>query len=217
MRYLNNRRLAIFAAIVLFHCSGNNSPNISYQRVDGNFHTNTKSLQEYNNENLRNAISLLIMSKNGDIPFNIIEKISSSIVTYSYRYDFDPLFITTVIYRESEYNPFALSPKGASGLMQVMPKYLHPGDANIFDIDENISAGVAELARLRDKYHNYSDMLMAYLGGEGLLRDYKRGEISEETAILMNYYSYIILLNYQILSSRYRVYINDESSFLSMY
>jgi soluble lytic murein transglycosylase-like protein len=217
MSYIRKRKFAIIAAILLFNCSNSNSPSISYHRVDGNLNADIRSLYEHNNQNLKNAISLLIMSKNGDLPYNLVEKISESIINYSYQYNFDPLFITSVMYRESEYNPFALSPAGAAGLMQVMPRFFSKKGVNIFDIDSNISSGVAELARLRDKYQNYSDMLMAYLGGEGLLRDLRRGEISEETAILMNYYTYIILINYQILSSRYRVYLNDESSFLSMY
>jgi len=121
-----------------------------------------------------------------------------------------------VIYKESEYNPFAISDRGARGLMQLLPEYFAYGLEDIYDIDTNIEKGTAELYRLYNKYGNYSDMLMAYLGGEQLLKNYKRKEISEQTAILMEYYSHIILLNYQILSSRFRVNQNNETELLTL-
>ncbi|MCX7957725.1 MAG: lytic transglycosylase domain-containing protein [Deltaproteobacteria bacterium] len=210
-------RFAAAAVVLFYSCSDSGSPGRYYSRTEENFSTSIKSLEEQNNDSLRNAISLLIMSKNGDIPYSLVEKISQSIITTSLKYDFDPLFITSVIYKESEYNPFTVSPRGAVGLMQLMPKYFDEASVSIFNIDVNIEKGTAELSRLRDKYGNYTDMLMAYLGGEGLLRNYKKGEISEETAILMNYYAHIILLNYQILSARFRVNVNTETELISMY
>lgn len=205
------------AIVFLYGCSKAPSSTIYYKKTEENFRTNIKSLEEQNNISLRNAISLLIMSKNGEIPFSLVEKISQSIVVYSLKYDFDPLFITSVIYKESGYNPLSTSPKGAAGLMQLMPQYFGDGLKNIYEIDTNIEKGISELSRLRERYGNHVDMLMAYLGGEELLKNYKKNEISEETAIFMSYYANIILLNYQILSSRFRVNINSETALLSMY
>ncbi len=219
MRFSIRKRFTIAALILLIQCTGGKGPQVSYKRVETNIKSDIRSLYEQNNENFKEAISLLIMSKNGDIPFNLVEKISSSIVEYSLKYDFDPLFITTVIYKESEFNPFALSPVGAAGLMQLLPKYFDANsnnNSNIYDIETNIEKGVSELYRLREKYQNYPDMLMAYLAGETALRNYKKGYISEETAILMNYYSYIIIKSYQILSGRYRHYINNNNDLLSL-
>ncbi len=210
-------KYAAVAVVIFYGCSNPQSPGRYYNRTEENFSTSIRSLEEQNNESLRNAISLLIMSKNGDLSYSLVEKISQSIISNSLKYDFDPLFITSVIYKESEYNPFSLSPRGAAGLMQLIPRYFDEVQVNIYDIDTNIQKGTAELSRLREKYGNYTDMLMAYLGGEGLLKSYKKGEISEETAILMNYYAHIILLNYQILSARFRVNVNTETELLSMY
>lgn len=215
MRFSRKTKFVIVAIGLLVHCRG--EPQYSYHRVETNLNTNTKSLYEQNNENLKNAISLLIMSKNGEIPYNLVEKMSVAIIEKSLKYDFDPLFITTVIYRESEYNPFAISSKGAIGLMQLMPKYFDEKSEDIFDIETNIEMGTAELNRLREKYGNYSDMLMAYLAGEAQLRNYKKGTIAEETAISMAYYANIILLNYQILSARFRINTDLETEILSMY
>ncbi|MGB9599794.1 MAG: lytic transglycosylase domain-containing protein [Myxococcota bacterium] len=215
MRFIRQAKFAIIAVALFPHWTNSNQPHCS--RVETNFNTNIRSLHEQNNENLKNAISLLIMSKNGDIPYSLVEKISMTIIEKSVEYDFDPLFIATVIYKESEYNPFAISPVGAAGLMQLMPKYFDSKSGSVFDIEANIEKGTAELYRLREKYGNYTDMLIAYLAGEQMLKNYKNGEIMEETAIAMNYYSHIILLNYQILSARFRINTNTETEILSMY
>lgn len=216
MQNLSMSKIVVMAMIVLAQCTAEKGQYTSYNRVETNLKIDIRSLYELNNKSLKNAISLLIMSKNGDIPFDLVEKMSDSIVRTSIRYDFDPLLITSIIYKESEFNPFAISSAGAIGLMQIMPKYFEGKGDNIYDIDTNIRKGVEEISRLRDKYHNYPDVLMAYLAGEGALKNYKRDEISEETAILMDYYSYIILLNYQILSGRYRDYLVSDYSLLSM-
>lgn len=216
MQILSRSKIVITALIILMQCTGGKVQYISYKRVETNLKMDTRSLYELNNKSLKNAISLLIMSKNGDIPFDLVEKMSDSIVRTSIRYDFDPLLITSIIYKESEFNPFARSSAGAIGLMQIMPKYFESKGDNLYDIDTNVRKGVEEISRLRDKYHNYTDVLMAYLAGEGALKNYKRDEISEETATLMNYYSYIVLLNYQILSGRYRNYLVSDYSLLSM-
>ncbi|MCX7944275.1 MAG: lytic transglycosylase domain-containing protein [Deltaproteobacteria bacterium] len=209
---MNRANRYISLAVILFYsCNDFTSERRYFNRTEENFNTNIKSLEEQNNDNLRRSISLLIMSKNGEIPYTLVEKISDSIISTSLKYNFDPILITTIIYKESEYNPFSVSPKGAVGLMQLIPRYFQDEKINIFDIDTNIDRGTAELSRLRDKYGNYIDMLMAYLGGETLLKNYKKGDIPEETAILMNYYASMILLNYQILSARFRININTET------
>lgn len=209
-------KCAAIAVVVFLTFKSGDSQRTNYSRVEVNFSTDVRSLEVQNNENLRNSISLLIMSKNGEVPYNLVEKMSQSIIDTSLRYQFDPLFITSVIYRESEYDPFATSTKGAVGLMQLLPKFFDRPDINLYDIDINLEKGVSELARLREKYGSYTDMLIAYLGGEELLKSYKRGEISEETAIMLDDYARIILINYQILTSRFRVRINNDLEFLSM-
>ena len=64
--------------------------------------------------------------------------------------DVDPLLVHSVIQVESNYNPYAVSNKGAEGLMQLMPSTSRMlGVTNSFDPVENIEAGVKYLKYLQ--------------------------------------------------------------------
>ncbi|MEP1231568.1 MAG: lytic transglycosylase domain-containing protein [Litorimonas sp.] len=94
----------------------------------------------------------------------------------------DVALIEAVIEAESNYNPKAVSPKGAMGLMQLMPATAANYDVvNAFDPSENIKAGTAELARLMDVYENTSLVLAAYNAGEQAVNKYDGIPPYEET------------------------------------
>jgi soluble lytic murein transglycosylase-like protein len=69
-------------------------------------------------------------------------------VRYAAKYDLDPDLVTAVLMVESTARPWARSPKGAVGLMQVMPHMLEPLDlaGNAATIESNIEAGCWILA-----------------------------------------------------------------------
>ncbi|MCU0822513.1 MAG: lytic transglycosylase domain-containing protein [Spirochaetes bacterium] len=79
-----------------------------------------------------------------------------------------PSLVNAVIKTESGYNPAAVSPKGAMGLMQLMPATIRElGISNPFDVRENLSGGVTVLKKLMDKYSwDYRKALAAYNAGE---------------------------------------------------
>lgn len=67
----------------------------------------------------------------------------------------DPDFVTSVIKAESNFYPRAVSPKGAQGLMQLMPGTAAKlGVSNPFDPKANVEAGTTYLSQLLDLYNN---------------------------------------------------------------
>jgi soluble lytic murein transglycosylase len=112
-----------------------------------------------------------------------IGKLSQHLVSLCAQYKFDPAFILSVIQTESSFNPEALSPVGAVGLMQLMPatarvvvRDLNPplnrrlaslSRKVLMDPFVNVTLGVAYLASLRDRYrslHPYFTLAAYNLG-----------------------------------------------------
>jgi soluble lytic murein transglycosylase-like protein len=77
--------------------------------------------------------------------------------------------VLSVIKAESGFNPNAVSPRGAKGLMQLMPSVIQAiGVKDPFSPEENIDAGVGLLRGLLDRYNgDYKKALSAYNAGEG--------------------------------------------------
>lgn len=85
-----------------------------------------------------------------------------------------PELLHSVIQVESNYNPGAVSPKGAQGLMQLIPETARRfGVQNSFDPVENIQGGAKYLKYLLDLYKNdYPRALAAYNAGEKAVAKY---------------------------------------------
>ena len=92
----------------------------------------------------------------------------------SQEHNISPALIHAVILCESDYDPNAISKKGAMGLMQLMPETaMHFRVRNAFDPEENIMAGAQYLSELLRKYnHNTARALAAYNAGEGAVLKY---------------------------------------------
>jgi soluble lytic murein transglycosylase-like protein len=92
---------------------------------------------------------------------------------YAAHYQIPKELIHAIITQESGWNPKAISPKGAMGLMQLMPATaVEYGVQNPFDISENLSGGVRYLAALMQQFNGDFRLVLAayYRGSRPILR-----------------------------------------------
>jgi len=91
------------------------------------------------------------------------------------RHKLPPTLVHSVIKVESNYNPNAISSKGALGLMQLIPSTARRfGVSNVFNPVENVEGGARYLRYLLDLYHgDFRLALAAYNAGEGAVAKYR--------------------------------------------
>ena len=134
------------------------------------------------------------------------QTLNEVINTISDRHHLDPDFINSVIHAESGFNPRAVSPKGAQGLMQLMPQTASKlGVSNAFDPRANVEGGTRYLSELLERYNfDVIKALAAYNAGPHrveqyrgvppyyetrayvarIVRDYNRKKLAERKAVV---------------------------------
>ncbi len=95
---------------------------------------------------------------------------------YAAEYGVDPRLVTAVMRQESNGAQASVSPKGALGLMQLMPATASALDVNPHDPVENLRGGIAYLAELLRTYGNVRDALIAYNAGPTHANQVIRGQ-----------------------------------------
>ena len=128
--------------------------------------------------------------------------IDNLIRTHAARVAIDPYLVFLVIEQESHFHPGAVSPKGARGLMQLMPATARRfGVTRPFDAAENIRGRTQYLKQLLTMFNGRVDLALAsYNAGESRVLDYgNRVPPFKETR------DYV-----KRISSRYRNHVQDE-------
>jgi soluble lytic murein transglycosylase-like protein len=128
--------------------------------------------------------------------------IDSYIIASSLKYNVDPLLIYAQMNQESRFKQSAVSYKGASGLMQLMPDTARRfGVTNIFDKRQNIDAGVKYMRWLLNKFGGDVRLALAgYNAGEGAVMKYGNAippyrETQDYVKRITSHYSQIKNLN----------------------
>ena len=103
------------------------------------------------------------------------QSLNEVIDTIGNRHHIDPDLINSVIRAESGFKPHAVSPKGAQGLMQLMPRTASQlGVANAFDPKSNVEGGTRYLRELLERYNfDLVKALAAYNAGPHRVEQYR--------------------------------------------
>ncbi|MFN7922568.1 MAG: lytic transglycosylase domain-containing protein [Bryobacteraceae bacterium] len=115
------------------------------------------------------------------------------------KYGLPPEFLHSVARVESAYNPRAVSPKGAIGVMQLMPETAARLSADPNNVEQNIDAGARHLRDLLVRYDGSAHRaLSAYNAGEGAVDRYGGVPPYAETQLYVDK----VLRTYQRLSEQ---------------
>ncbi len=225
---MNQRKTLIVASVFIFCCclfreasadiyqftDENGTLNFTNVNGGGRNHKRVKTEKSSIRESsgTRNAAPAPISSAN--IPSDYLDMINSS----CNRHGVDPSLVHAVVKVESDFNPYALSRKGAMGLMQLMPDTAMTLNVkNSFNPEENIDGGVKYLRYLIDRYEgNLGLALAAYNSGETAVKKWGKIPPYKET---QNYVERILNIyngTGKAYVSRYTIYMgySDDGSLI---
>ena len=159
--------LLLFFAMSFSSLSTAEATVAAYMDVQGNLHYVRGKSGRTNKKIASNRP--VARSKNDSSP----QTINPFILTAATEHGVDPFLIKAIIKAESNFDPTAVSPKGAQGLMQLMPATARDLQvADPFDPQANITGGTKYLRSLLDSYRWDVELsLAAYNAGPGKVKD----------------------------------------------
>ena len=121
------------------------------------------------------ALNALAKSRAAGRPQPQVEELMSRIDRAAERAGVDPRLVHALVRAESNYRQFAISRKGAMGLMQIMPAVAQDyAVTDPFDVDQNLDAGIKHLKGLLKRQPTLTLALAAYNAGENAVARYGR-------------------------------------------
>ena len=143
-----------------------------------------------------------------------LERLARVIVDESLYHDFDPLFVLAVIHVESLFDPKAVSPTGAKGLMQIVNSTFREQikinkleGFRVFNPEHNVKVGIGYLAFLGQSFKRPERLLLAYnQGPSGANAILNHGAVPTEEAAT---YASKVLRVYKRLLKKHNVEVRN--------
>jgi soluble lytic murein transglycosylase-like protein len=167
------------AADMYAYVDGNGIKHVSNTKVDSRYKLvmRTPKYRKPNPKSRAVRAQKIYRAKSKGKPFSINEanrkRYAKDITTIARKYRLDPKLLHAVISAESGFNPRAVSPAGAMGLMQLMPATARRfGVNNPYDPIANMHGGARYLRLLLNQFNNLNLALAAYNAGENAVVRY---------------------------------------------
>lgn len=159
---------------------------------------------------LEEKLKILQVIEDFQIGFNDEEKgqLVNVIAEECYKYDYDPLFLLSLILTESSFKRGQVSSMGAQGLMQIRPfvgrSLAHKmgiewEEGTLFEPELNVQMGARHLFDMILKFKDVRKAIISYNLGETALRSHER-----KNKPLPKYYLNKVMENYKMLKERYQ-------------
>lgn len=145
---------------------------------------NCEAMIQQTNENIKEALDLIDKYEIINRQTERVEKMlankvrpeqlnryATAFLNSSIKYKIPVRLLITIASVESNFNQYAISNKGALGLMQIMPLWvkINPdlsSTNDLFNLEKNIDAGAFVLAQYRERFGHYRTTITAYNRGE---------------------------------------------------
>jgi hypothetical protein len=127
-------------------------------------------------KDMSNTIFNWIRYYNRGVPVDSARYIAYNIISYSSRYNVDPLLVTAIISAESAFNTGAISVAGAIGLGQLMPDTARMMGVNPYNPEQNIAGCARYIRGMLDRWHKSQNQLSlalaSYNAGPGAVEKF---------------------------------------------